>query len=164
MPRIRFALPHIIAYYVDRDYIDISLSRIMPLAALCLFGLLTGVIFNHGLQHPYDKALHLGFYGLLTLSIHAFFCCRLRISAVAAVALGFAGEGVQMFIPGREASLMDGVANGIGVVIVVAAIALWRMETRKIDADMQVDETPDFGELQPIRLSSSPSSRGVSDR
>ncbi|MEH0070796.1 VanZ family protein [Pannonibacter sp. Pt2-lr] len=164
MPRIRFALPHIIAYYVDRDYIDISLSRIMPLAALCLFGLLTGVIFNHGLQHPYDKALHLGFYGLLTLSIHAFFCCRLRISAVAAVALGFAGEGVQMFIPGREASLMDGVANGIGVVIVVAAIALWRMETRKIDADTQVDETADFGELQPIRLSSSPSSRGVSDR
>lgn len=164
MPRIRFALPHIIAYYVDRDYIDISLSRIMPLAALCLFGLLTGVIFNHGLQHPYDKALHLGFYGLLTLSIHAFFCCRLRISAVAAVALGFAGEGVQMFIPGREASLMDGVANGIGVVIIVAAIALWRMETRKIDADMQVDETADFGELQPIRLSSSPSSRGVSDR
>lgn len=164
MPRIRFRLPHVIAYYADRDYLDISLSRVLPLAALCIFGLLTGVIFNHGLQHPFDKMLHLGFYGLLTLSIHAFFCCRLRISAVVAVALGFAGEAVQMLIPGREASLMDGVANGIGVVIVVAAIALWRMETRKIDADMQVDETADFGELQPIRLSSSPSSRGVSDR
>ena len=164
MPRIRFRLPHVIAYYADRDYLDISLSRVLPLAALCIFGLLTGVIFNHGLQHPFDKMLHLGFYGLLTLSIHAFFCCRLRISAVVAVALGFAGEAVQMLIPGREASLMDGFANGIGVVIVVAAIALWRMESRKIDAEGQAGETASFGELQPIRLSSSPSSRGVSDR
>ncbi|MFN4166790.1 MAG: VanZ family protein [Pannonibacter phragmitetus] len=164
MPRIRFRLPHVIAYYADRDYLDISFSRVLPLAALCIFGLLTGVIFNHGLQHPFDKMLHLGFYGLLTLSIHAFFCCRLRISAVVAVALGFAGEAVQMFIPGREASLMDGFANGIGVAIVVAAIALWRMESRKIDAEGQAGKTASFGELQPIRLSSSPSSRGVSDR
>lgn len=164
MPRIRFALPHVIAYYVDRDYMDISLSRVLPLAALCLFGLLTGVIFNHGLQHPYDKMLHVGFFGLLTLSIHAFFCCRLRISAISSLALGFAGEWVQMFIPGRDASLLDAVANGTGVVLVVAAIALWRMESRKIDAERQTGETADFGELQPIRLSSSPSSRGVSDR
>jgi hypothetical protein len=164
LPHIRFRLPHVVAYYVDRDYLDISLSRVLPLAALCIFGLLTGVIFNHGLQHPFDKMLHLGFYGLLTLSIHAFFCCRLRISAIVAVALGFAGEGVQMFIPGREASFTDGAANGIGVLIVVAAIALWRMESRKIDAEAVDSDVADPLDLHPLRASSCPSSRGVSDR
>ncbi|WP_417687339.1 antibiotic resistance protein VanZ [Roseibium sp.] len=131
MPVFRLKLPGFIRTRVEQHYLDISLSRILPLACLLTFGVLVGLVFNTGVGHPYDKIIHVGFYALLTLSIHTLFCCRLRISAIVAFGMGLAGEAVQAFVPHHEASLADAFANGIGVAMVVAAIALLRSERKQ---------------------------------
>lgn len=152
-PVIRLKLPRFIRKQVDRHYLDISVSRVLPLAALLTFGVLAGLVFNTGVSHPYDKVIHIAFYALLTLSIHALFCCRLRISAVVAFGMGIAGELVQGFLPHHEMSLQDTVANGIGVALIVALIALIRSETRQSVLDHDEDEAAltKMG-LQPVKV------------
>lgn len=137
-PVFRFKLPVFVQDRIDRHYLDISMSRLLPLVILISFGVLVGLVFNTGVGHPYDKVIHIGFFALLTLSIHALFCCRLRISAVVAFAMGLAGEVVQGFLPHHEMSLPDAFANGIGVTLVVALIALVRSEARQA-----VQDTPE---------------------
>lgn len=127
-PVLRFKLPAVVQRRVDQHYLDISLSRLVPLIALVTFGILVGLVFKTGVGHPYDKVIHIGFFALLTLSIHALFCCRLRISAMVAFAMGLAGELAQGFLPHHEMSMQDTVANGIGVALIVALIALLRSE------------------------------------
>ncbi|WFE90214.1 antibiotic resistance protein VanZ [Roseibium porphyridii] len=134
-PVFRFKLPAFVQDRIDRHYLDISMSRLLPLVILISFGVLVGLVFNTGVSHPYDKVIHIGFFALLTLSIHALFCCRLRISAVVAFAMGLAGEVVQGFLPHHEMSLPDAFANGIGVTLVVALIALIRSEARQAVKD-----------------------------
>lgn len=134
-PVFRFKLPAIVQERVDQHYLDISLSRILPLALLMTFGVLAGLVFNTGVGHPYDKVIHIGFFALLTLSIHALFCCRLRISAIVAFSMGLGGEVVQGFLPHHEMSLPDAIANGIGVALVCAFIALIRSETKQVLRD-----------------------------
>lgn len=134
-PVFRFKLPAFVQDRIDRHYLDISMSRLLPLVILISFGVLVGLVFNTGVGHPYDKVIHIGFFALLTLSIHALFCCRLRISAVVAFAMGLAGEVVQGFLPHHEMSLPDAFANGIGVTLVVALIALIRSEARQAVKD-----------------------------
>jgi PTS system glucitol/sorbitol-specific IIB component len=138
MSVIRFKLPRFIQQRVDQHYLDVSLSRVLPLLALLTFGVLAGLVFNTGVGHPYDKIIHVAFYALLTLSIHALFCCRLRISAVAAFSMGLAGEVVQGFLPNHESSLADAFANGVGIAMVVTAIALIRSETRQVMEEQPV--------------------------
>ncbi|WP_298964004.1 antibiotic resistance protein VanZ [uncultured Roseibium sp.] len=136
------------------------MSRLLPLVILISFGVLVGLVFNTGVGHPYDKVIHIGFFALLTLSIHALFCCRLRISAVVAFAMGLAGEMVQGFLPHHEMSLPDAFANGIGVTLVVALIALIRSEARQAvkDAPEELDFSGMGLEPVPTRyLSGAPS-------
>ena len=149
-PVFRFKLPHIIQRRIDQHYIDVSVSRVLPLVALMTFGILVGLVFNTGVGHPYDKIIHIGFFALLTLSIHALFCCRLRISAIVAFSMGLAGEIMQGFIPHHEMSLQDAFANGIGVALIVALIALIRSEAKQALIDEQEDlELGEMG-LQPV--------------
>jgi len=152
-PVFRLTLPAFIQTYVDRHYLDISLSRVLPLVALMTFGVLVGLVFNTGVGHPYDKVIHIGFFALLTLSIHALFCCRLRISAVVAFGMGLGGEVVQGFLPHHEMSLPDAFANGIGVALIVALIALIRSEARQAVRDEQEEEDLNLGRmgLEPVR-------------
>ena len=167
MPRLRLKLPKLIQTYVDRHYLDVSLGRILPLACLLVFGVLAGLVFNTGVQEPYDKVIHIGFYALLTLSIHSLFCCRLRISAVAAFLMGVAGEVVQAFTPNHEASIEDALANGIGIAMIVAAIALIRSEKKQVHRESQQEElgsSLDTLGLEPVYLSDRPSSGLASDK
>ncbi|TYC53996.1 antibiotic resistance protein VanZ [Rhodobacterales bacterium] len=150
-PVLRLKLPTFVQKQVDRHYLDISLTRVLPLAALMTFGVLVGLVYNTGVGHPYDKVIHIGFYALLTLSIHALFCCRLRVSAVVAFGMGIAGEVVQGFLPHHEMSLQDTVANGIGVALIVALIALVRSESRQAVRDEQEDLDLSQMGLQPVR-------------
>lgn len=154
-PVFRLTLPGFIQTYVDRHYLDISLSRILPLVSLMTFGVLVGLVFNTGVGHPYDKVIHIGFFALLTLSIHALFCCRLRISAVVAFGMGLGGEVVQGFLPHHEMSLQDAVANGIGVALIVALIALIRSESRQAVRDVTEEDTEELNlgrmGLEPVR-------------
>ncbi|GAB4518415.1 MAG: hypothetical protein Tsb0019_18530 [Roseibium sp.] len=148
----RFRLPAFIQVYVDRHYVDVSMSRVLPLVALMTFGVLLGLVFNTGVGHPYDKVIHICFFALLTLSIHALFCCRLRISAVVAFGMGLAGEVTQGFLPHHEMSLPDAVANGIGVALIVALIALIRSEARQAVRDVEPAEDLNLGRmgLEPV--------------
>lgn len=139
-PSLRVKIPAFLQDRIDRHYLDISFSRVAPLAVLIIFGVLAGLVFNTGVGHPYDKVIHIGFFALLTLSIHALFCCRLRISAVLAFGLGIAGEIVQGLLPHHEMSLSDTVANGVGVALIVALIALIRSESRQAVQDEQPEE------------------------
>ncbi|GAA0784872.1 antibiotic resistance protein VanZ [Roseibium denhamense] len=150
-PVIRLKLPAIIQDRVDQHYLDVSLSRLIPLFVLVVFGVLIGLVFETGVDHPYDKVIHIGFFALLTLSIHAFFCCRLRISALVAFALGIAGEVVQGFLPHHQMSLPDTFANAIGVALTVALIALIRSETRQALHDKQDDLDLTQMGLEPVR-------------
>lgn len=150
MPVFRFKLPKFIQQRVDQHYLDVSLSRVLPLLALLTFGVLAGLVFNTGVGHPYDKIIHVGFYALLTLSIHALFCCRLRISAIAAFSLGVFGELVQGYLPNHESSLADAFANGVGIAMVMTAIALIRSETQQVlEAEPVPLDLEQMG-LQPI--------------
>ncbi|WP_153771617.1 antibiotic resistance protein VanZ [Labrenzia sp. CE80] len=155
MPILRFKLPGFIQNRVDQHYLDVSLSRLLPLASLIVFGVLVGLVFNTGVGHPYDKVIHVGFYALLTLSIHTLFCCRLRISAVVAFVMGLVGEGVQAFVPHHQASLSDAVANGIGVAMVVAAIALIRSEEKQVIRSQPVELDLEGMGLEPFQSDSS---------
>ncbi|GGE99215.1 antibiotic resistance protein VanZ [Stappia taiwanensis] len=140
LPHISIAYPRWIRRYVDRDYLDLSPSRVLPMAVLLVYGVAVGLVFNTGIDHPYDKLQHLVFFGLLTLAIHALFCCRLRISAGEAMLAGLAGEGVQALTPHHQASLLDVAANSVGVAIVVAAIMLVRAETRIAEEEAVASE------------------------
>ncbi len=144
-PVIRLKLPAFIQARVDAHYLDVSLSRILPLAVLIVFGVMIGLVFETGVSHPYDKILHIGFFALLTLSIHALFCCRLRISALVAMGMGIAGEFVQGLLPHHQMSVPDIIANAIGVALVVALIALIRSETKQALIDEPDDI--DLGEM-----------------
>lgn len=149
-PVLRLRIPAFIQNKVDQHYLDISVSRVVPLAALMTFGVLVGLVFETGVGHPYDKVIHIGFFALLTLSIHALFCCRLRISAVVAFGMGIAGELVQGFLPHHAMSLPDLVANGIGVALVVALIALIRSEVTQAVEDPEEDLNLGRMGLQPM--------------
>ncbi|MBO6758125.1 MAG: VanZ family protein [Roseibium sp.] len=155
---IRSALPRFIQARIDRHYLDISVSRVLPLACLIIFGVLAGLVFNTGISHPYDKVIHIVFYALLTLSVHTFFCCRLRISALVAFVLGLAGEMAQSLLPHREASLADTAANTIGIALVVAAIALTRLEIKQ--AVSASPTSPDEDQPGPDPLYSEDSASG----
>ncbi|WP_029058023.1 hypothetical protein [Stappia stellulata] len=162
MPSISILLPRWIRRYAERDYIDLSLARVLPLFVLIAYGVTVGLVFNTGLDHPWDKVQHLVFFALLTLAIHAFFCCRLRLSAGAAMLMGIAGEGVQAITPHHHASLLDVVANSVGVALVVAIVVLVRSETRAALADTHGDtglevELTDTAR-RPVQASSSRSS------
>lgn len=141
IPSLRIKLPAFVQTQVDAHYLDISLSRILPLVSLLVFGVLVGLVFTTGIDHPYDKIVHISFFALLTLSIHALFCCRLRISAVVAFGMGIGGELVQGMLPHHHMSLGDVVANAIGVALIVALIALIRSETTQAlqDESQEVD-------------------------
>ncbi|WP_299477638.1 antibiotic resistance protein VanZ [uncultured Roseibium sp.] len=152
VPVLRFRLPAIIQKRVDQHYLDISLSRVVPLVALMTFGILVGLVFETGVGHPYDKVIHIGFFALLTLSIHALFCCRLRISAVVAFGMGMAGELAQGFLPHHAMSLPDLVANGIGVALVVALIALLRSEVTEAVKEPEEDLNLGSMGLQPVPI------------
>ena len=158
---ISVKLPRFIQKRVDQHYLDISLTRILPLVCLLTFGVLVGLVFNTGLDHPYDKLVHVGFYALLTLSIHTLFCCRLRISAFVSFALGLGGEAVQGFLPHHYASLDDALANAIGIALIVAAIALKRSEMRQAIISEPVELELEEFDLQPVksRIQSSRSDR-----
>lgn len=159
MPSISILLPRWVRRHAERDYIDLSLGRVLPLCVLIAYGVIVGLVFNTGLDHPWDKVQHLVFFALLTLSIHAFFCCRLRISAGIAAGLGLTAELVQALVPHREFSLGDIAANMLGVTLVVAAIMLLRLEVHAAlsgspSSGEQDDETADAAQAQPVASSS----------
>ena len=145
---------------VERHYLDLSFSRVAPLALLLAYGIAVGLVFNTGIDHPWDKLQHLVFFGLLTLAVHAFFCCRLRISAGIASLAGIGGEAIQALTPHHHASLGDVAANTIGVALVVAAIVLIRSETRAALAEKAIEGDALLSSPVPVPVSAPLSASG----
>lgn len=99
-----------------------------------------GVIFwlssmSHvpGTEYVWDKLLHAcGYAGLGLLAMRAFHGGIERpkwaptLSAAAAVVLwGISDEIHQSFVPGRDASVGDVLADAVGFLIAVALVSLW---------------------------------------
>lgn len=112
--------------------------RPLPLAwrrlALCALLGLMGAAFWAALQpqlapsglYGFDKLVHAGAFGLLTLlGVLASASRRTAFLAVLAVlALGGAIEVAQSFVPGREASLSDLAGDAAGIAVGLAAVRL----------------------------------------
>ncbi|GGB40042.1 hypothetical protein GCM10011316_10120 [Roseibium aquae] len=128
---IRLPLPTAVQRVLGPIEVNLSPSRLLPMAGLIGFGVLAGLLFNTGVGHPYDKIVHVVFFALLTLSIHTLFSCRLRVSAALSFTMGLAGEAVQGLLPHHESSFQDAFANAVGIALVVAAIALKRSEVKQ---------------------------------
>jgi len=151
---LRFPFPDAVQRVLGPMELNLSPIRVIPLAALLAFGLLAGLVFNTGVGHPHDKIIHVIFFGLLTLTIHGLLSCRLRLSAAVAFTLGLAGEAVQGFLPNHETSLQDAFANGVGIALVVAAIALKRSEVKQALNDHGISTNLDKMGLEPFHSDS----------
>ncbi|MFD1697522.1 antibiotic resistance protein VanZ [Roseibium aestuarii] len=160
MRSFRLPLPVFFRKFARTDHVDIEPIRLVPLTILLVVGALLGLVFNTGVGHPYDKIIHISFYAMLTLSIHVLFNCRLRISAVTAFGLGVGGEIAQAFVPHHEASFADAFANGVGVALIVAAIALRRSEEKQAVKQAPVEVDYRGMGLEPVKayISSAPDS------
>ncbi len=86
-----------------------------------------------GTERVWDKLLHAGGYaGLGVLALRAFHGGLERprwlptLSAAAAVvAWGISDEIHQSFVPGRDASAADVLADAVGFLLAVAVVAAW---------------------------------------
>lgn len=81
-----------------------------------------------------DKALHLvSFAALAAVAMISFRHWRGQAIALGLIAsLGLVTEAAQMFVPGRQGSVMDLAANFAGLIIGTLAIRLLRLWTRKL--------------------------------
>lgn len=151
MPEYRSKSPKFIQRRIEQHYLNVSLSRVLPLLALIVCGVLAGLVFDTGIAHPYDKVVHIGFFVLLTLALHPLFCCRLRLTAIVAFSMGLAAEIIQGFLPHHDTSLADAFANGLGVAVVVTMIALLRSEEKQaLKVDPVLLDLEEMG-LQPMQ-------------
>jgi VanZ family protein len=116
----------------------ISKNHIRILAILCL-GLLLAALFIGGRQPgagslfpvPWDKVVHLTFYGTLTiLAGIALPKIKLPVLFFIIVSIGGTDELLQIYIPGRHAGFDDLAADGVGCLI---ALFLVPWLTRKLD-------------------------------
>lgn len=116
----------------------ISKNRIRILAILC-FGLLLAALFIGGRQPgagslfpvPWDKVVHLTFYGTLTiLAGIALPKIKLPVLFFLMVCIGGIDEFLQIYIPGRHAGLDDLAADAIGCSIALFLLPWFK---RKLD-------------------------------
>ena len=131
MTTLRIPLPKMLRHALRRRFISIPLARCLPLVGILLFGVLFGLVFSSGLDHPYDKVLHLCFYAALTLALRHLMRCRIWYAAAIAFVIGLGGEAAQSLLPNHDASLEDALANGVGVLFAAIGTLLYRSEVRQ---------------------------------
>jgi VanZ family protein len=103
------------------------------LAALAFVFWLSSMSRVPGAHYFWDKLLHVtGYTGLGVLALRSFHGGlvppRPRPTILAGLAIvlwGVSDEIHQHFVPGRDASALDVVADGIGFVIATAIVRLW---------------------------------------
>lgn len=103
------------------------------LAALAVVFWLSSLSYIPMTKHVSDKLLHaVGYTGLSVLALRAFHggFNRLRVaptmfSAVAITLWGVSDEFHQTFVPGRDASGWDLLADVFGFAIAVVVVAIW---------------------------------------
>lgn len=111
------------------------------LAALAFIFWLSSLSRVPGAEYFWDKLLHaVGYGGLGVLALRAFHggLGRLRqtptvYAAIAVVLWAFSDEYHQSFVPGRDASLGDVLADTVGFALSVGIVAVWswRAERRR---------------------------------
>ena len=103
------------------------------LAALAIVFWLSSLSQVPGAHYVWDKLLHVvGYAGLGVLALRAFHGGleppRVRPTSLAGLAVvlwGVSDEFHQSFVPGRDASALDVVADALGFLIAVAIVRLW---------------------------------------
>jgi VanZ family protein len=102
------------------------------LAALAVVFWLSSLSQVPGAHYFWDKALHVvGYAGLGVLALRAFHGGLTRprpiptlLAALAVVLWGISDEYHQSFVPGRDSSALDVVADAVGMVVAIAAVGL----------------------------------------
>ncbi|WP_181701482.1 hypothetical protein [Chthonobacter albigriseus] len=89
------------------------------LALLAIIGLFAGLVGNLGVDEPFDKLVHAGFFASATAGLFFLFGRRAAAAALAAFAAGVLGEMAQGFIGSHTVSTADVLANAIGILLVV---------------------------------------------
>lgn len=103
---------------------------LLALAAIYWFSSLPGV---PGAEYVWDKLLHVvGYAGLGVLALRAFHGdltpTPTRMTLLAGLVVGLWGvsdEYHQSFVPGRDASVWDVVADAVGFLVAVGIARLW---------------------------------------
>ncbi len=142
----------------------LSVRRLLPLAALLVYGLTFGLLYSTGLEHPYDKVQHLVFFGLLTLALASVFRLPLFMAAATTIVLGAFGEGLQALLPHHEASLFDAAANSLGALSAAGVTALLRSEVAIADLQGHKQEAIQADPGQPASVGSFVSASASSEK
>ncbi|NUB13680.1 hypothetical protein GAY28_13800 [Azospirillum brasilense] len=103
----------------------LTLCALLGLMGIAFWAALQPQLAPSGL-YGFDKLVHAGAFGLLTLlGILASASRRAAALAVLAVfALGAAIEVAQSFVPGREASLSDLAGDAVGIALGIMSVRL----------------------------------------
>ena len=85
---------------------------------ILLFGFGSTPASANLVAHPWDKLVHLGVFAVLTFGLRLSLP-RIPVSMIIGIALSvaLADELHQLFVPQRQASWDDGIADGIGVLL-----------------------------------------------
>ncbi|MTI18456.1 hypothetical protein E1162_14525 [Rhodobacteraceae bacterium RKSG542] len=112
------------------NHLDLGWKNLFALVACGLFGLCFGLVFKLGLDHPYDKMVHIAYFVTVTIVFTRILKGRYVFASLAAICLGIAGEVAQSHTGVRFGSLGDLLANTFGIVAAAALYALVKSETR----------------------------------
>jgi len=81
---------------------------------------------------PFDKLVHFGYYGVMAaLLAHGVGLPWVIVPLILVPVIGAADEWHQSFIPGREASVWDWLADELGTVVAVLAYWRWRKKEKR---------------------------------
>lgn len=99
-------------------------ASVVSTVFLCASGAALGLVFSHGLSHPYDMLFHGVFFALLTVSVSGFFGGRILPAVLVTAMMGGGGEVLQAFLPHHQASLLDALASLVGVAAAAGVMRL----------------------------------------
>jgi VanZ family protein len=106
-------------------------NRILRIAAVAALALVLALLLGPATavetgRPGLDKIAHFASFGLVLWSLGVLFQrrCRLHL-ALAALAIGALTEGIQALV-GRDADLLDFVADALGVAVALGVWAAWR--------------------------------------
>ncbi|MBA3025880.1 MAG: VanZ family protein [Sulfurimonas sp.] len=104
-------------------------------ALLCIMFLATTTIKIEAVESMWDKSNHfIAFFVLYVLLSLAYKELSAKVKITLLLAFAVFIEVVQYFIPGRFFSLMDVVADGIGIAIGIALYGFYRNKTTKVSS------------------------------
>ncbi|WP_075217588.1 VanZ family protein [Mongoliimonas terrestris] len=110
-----------------------QLTAAFAFSLLGLFGLFAGIVGTLGIDEPFDKLIHAGFFFALAANLFFLMGRRALAACLLAFFIGVAGEILQIINPMHTVSVLDVAANAVGIAAFLmattpsaAARRMWR--------------------------------------